>query len=122
MSICIVSKENIRCVGTLIDPVTLTDCMVAVVGSSDTAGDVGNSSCVNDDGECPVHVSPTPPSSYSESDFMLMSSLQLAALKSLAVLLSSSRYMEMLLVPCEGSNEKTTSTQDSADDLQVDWV
>lgn len=63
-------------------------------------------------------------SSVSESDCLLMASLQLGALKTLGVLLSSSRYTELLLVPHDTSDsEKRSSRLNSGtghDDLQVE--
>jgi len=63
-------------------------------------------------------------SASSESDYLLMASLQLGALKSLGVLLTSARYMELLLVARDASDdsEKTSSRLDNTrhDDLQVD--
>jgi len=64
-------------------------------------------------------------SSYSESDFVLMASLQLGALRTLGSLLGCSKYIELLLVPRDssGGEKQRSSRQDTAtgqDDLQVD--
>ena len=73
--------------------------------------------------ECEIMVSSNQ-QSYSESDFLLMASLQLGALRTLGALLRCGRYMELLLVPRDSSDsEKTSSKLDKGtgqDDLQVD--
>jgi len=76
------------------------------------------------DSESEFPVTSSERSSQSESDFLLMASLQLGALKTLGVLLRSSRYIELLLVPRDSSDgEKRSSRLNSGtghDDLQVD--
>ena len=99
-------------------------CYLLFVGSSAPDSAVDESSAVNvSDAESPCVVSSSDHSSYSESDFLLMSSLQIGALKTLGVLLRSSKYIELLLVPRDSSDgEKMSSRLSSGagrDDLQV---
>jgi len=94
------------------------------IGSSlpDSTVDVSNVLNLND-GESHSMVTSSQHSSYSESDFLLMASLQLGALKTLGVLLRSSRYIELLLVPRDSCDGKKTSSRPNSgtgqDDLQV---
>ena len=88
----------------------------------DSAIDVGNVVNVNDDSSQSVVIT-TEQSSVSESDCLLMASVQLGALKTLGVLLTSSRYTDLLLVPRDSSDGEKTSTRLNSgtghDDLQV---
>jgi len=99
-------------------------CYLLYVGSSPADSAVDESSAVDmNDADSACVVSSSDHSSYSESDFLLMSSLQVGALKTLGVLLRSSKYIELLLVPRDSSDdEKMTSRLNSGtghDDLQV---
>ena len=99
-------------------------CMCLVPATQlDVAADSSDALNVND-GESQHLVTSSQRSSYSESDFLLMASLQLGALKTLGALLSSNRYIELLLVPHDSSDgEKRSSKLDSGtghDDLQVE--
>jgi len=80
------------------------------------AGSVADALNVND-----VESQSVVSSSYTESDFLLIASLQLGALKTLGVLLRSTRYTELLLMPRECSDgEKRLSSGTAQDDLQVE--
>jgi len=90
---------------------------------ADSATDASNAENVID-GESQCVVTGSQHSSYSESDFLLIASLQLGALKTLAVLLGSNRYTELLLVPHDSSEAEKSSSRLSFttghDDLQVE--
>lgn len=83
---------------------------------------MGNVLNVNNDSSQSIVVT-SEQSSISESNYLLMASLQLGALKTLGVLLTSSRYTDLLLVPRDTSDgEKTSTILNSGtghDDLQV---
>jgi len=93
-----------------------------------SAADADASDVLNvNDGETELMVgSNQQSSSYSESDFLLMASLQLGALRTLGAILGCGKYIELLLVPRDssgGEKQRSSLRLDTAagqDDLQVD--
>lgn len=85
----------------------------------------GGVNAADADGQCIITLSSSSSSRHqlssatSESDYLMIASLQLGALKALSVLLTSAKYTELLLVPRESAddNEKASSRVNA--DLQV---